>query len=114
MARRLMRTEVAIGFMACSFIAMYCGAVKTELRERPNHFIVIIVRGVALGGGIGAGGEIVVAVRPIMGVELLIAFKVQINLFISKRENVPDLRADADDARHEGPTWSPVPLSPVS
>src|SRR5271154_1276206 len=39
---------------------------------------------------------------PVVVVELLIALEVQICLFISEWEDVPDLRADADDARHEG------------
>jgi hypothetical protein len=37
-----------------------------------------------------------------VGVELAIALEIQVSLIISERKNIPNLRADADDARLEG------------
>jgi hypothetical protein len=41
-------------------------------------------------------------VRAIVGVELAVALEVQVSLRISERKDISDLRADANDPRHEG------------
>jgi hypothetical protein len=47
----------------------------------------------------------IIALSSVVGVEFAIALEIQIALHIADREKVPDLRADAGDARLEVENW---------